>query len=97
MPQNKGQGGDTSKRGFASMDEEKQREIASKGGKAAHEQGVANEFTPEQAAEAGRRAHEMGRAHEFSSEEAAEAGKKGGQSRQNRGQGGQEQTGDEEE
>jgi general stress protein YciG len=29
-------GGDTSKRGFASMDEKKQREIASKGGKASH-------------------------------------------------------------
>jgi hypothetical protein len=31
---------DTSKRGFASMDEKKQREIARKGGKAAHEKGT---------------------------------------------------------
>jgi general stress protein YciG len=34
----------SSKRGFASMDEDKQREIASKGGKAAHEKGTAHEF-----------------------------------------------------
>ena len=34
----------TSRRGFASMDEEKQRAIASKGGKAAHEKGTAHKF-----------------------------------------------------
>jgi general stress protein YciG len=45
----------TSRRGFASMDEEKQREIASKGGKAAHEKGTAHEFTSEEAQEAGRK------------------------------------------
>jgi len=45
----------TSTRGFASMDEEKQREIARKGGKAAHEQGVAHKFTSEEAREAGRK------------------------------------------
>ena len=43
------------KRGFASMDPEKQREIARKGGKAAHEKGTAHEFSPEEAREAGRR------------------------------------------
>src|SRR5438105_15795429 len=37
-------------RGFASMDPEKQRAIASKGGKASHEQGTGHEFTPEEAA-----------------------------------------------
>lgn len=42
-------------RGFASMDEAKQREIASKGGKAAHEKGTAHEFTSEEAREAGRK------------------------------------------
>lgn len=42
-------------RGFAGMDAEKQREIASKGGKAAHAQGTAHEFTPEEAREAGRK------------------------------------------
>ena len=37
------------------MDAEKQREIASKGGKAAHEKGTAHEFTSEEAREAGRK------------------------------------------
>jgi len=45
----------TSKRGFASMDPDKQRAIASKGGKAAHQKGTAHEFTSEEAREAGRR------------------------------------------
>lgn len=48
----------TSRRGFASMDEEKQREIASKGGKAAHEKGTAHEFTSKEAQEAGRKGGE---------------------------------------
>ena len=42
-------------RGFASMDEEKQREIASKGGKAAHEKGTAHEFDSASARAAGRK------------------------------------------
>ena len=42
-------------RGFASMDRSKQREIASKGGKAAHQKGTAHEWTSEEAREAGRR------------------------------------------
>lgn len=42
-------------RGFASMDRNKQRAIASKGGKAAHEKGTAHEWTLEEAREAGRR------------------------------------------
>lgn len=75
------QGG--SNRGFAAMDQEKQREIASKGGKAAHAKGTAHEFDSRTAAEAGSKggkaAHAKGTAHEFSSKEAAEAGRKGGQ------------------
>lgn len=43
------------RRGFAVMAPEKQREIASKGGKAAHEKGTAHEFTPEEARAAGRK------------------------------------------
>lgn len=42
-------------RGFASMDKNQQREIASEGGKAAHQKGVAHEWTSEEAAEAGRK------------------------------------------
>lgn len=47
--------GNTSRRGFASMNPDEQREIASKGGRAAHEKGTAHEFTPEEAREAGRK------------------------------------------
>ena len=42
-------------RGFASMDRHKQKEIASKGGKAAHQKGTAHEWTSEEAREAGRK------------------------------------------
>ncbi len=61
---------DTSNRGFASMDPDKQREIASKGGHAAHESGHAHEFSSEEARAAGQAAHRSGNAHEFTSEEA---------------------------
>ncbi len=72
----------TGSQGFGSMDEQRQREIASKGGQAAHQKGTAHEFSSEEAREAGRKggkaAHEKGTAHEFNSEEAREAGRKGG-------------------
>jgi len=42
-------------RGFASMDPNKQKEIASKGGRAAHVQGTAHEWSSEEAREAGRK------------------------------------------
>ena len=44
----------SSKRGFASMNPEKQRLIASKGGREAHRQGTAHEFSSEEARAAGR-------------------------------------------
>lgn len=47
-----------SHRGFAAMDRELQRQIASKGGRAAHEKGTAHEFTPEEARIAGRKGGE---------------------------------------
>lgn len=47
-----------SRRGFASMDKDKRREIASKGGKAAHAKGTAHEYTPEKAREAGKKGGE---------------------------------------
>lgn len=46
------------KQGFASMDKDKQREIASKGGQAAHEKGTAHEFNSEEARKAGRKGGE---------------------------------------
>jgi len=66
------QSGDTSNRGFASMDPQKQREIASEGGKAAHASGNAHEFTSEEARRAGSMSHGGG----------------GGGSQQSGGQGG---------
>ena len=48
----------THNRGFASMDRERQREIARKGGKAAHEKGTAHEFTADEARAAGRKGGE---------------------------------------
>jgi hypothetical protein len=56
---NKGnnQSGDNSNRGFASMDPQKQREIASEGGKAAHASGNAHEFNSEEARRAGSMSH----------------------------------------
>ena len=45
----------TEDRGFASMDRKRQRDIASKGGKAAHKKGAAHEWTREEAQAAGRK------------------------------------------
>lgn len=45
----------SARRGFASMDPQKQREIASKGGRAAHEKGTAHEWDSSEAREAGRK------------------------------------------
>jgi general stress protein YciG len=86
MARQNSQPGNSSNRGFAAMDAERQREIASRGGRAAHAQGTAHEFSSEEARAAGRKggqaAHERGNAHEFTSEEARAAGRKGGQASQ---------------
>lgn len=66
----------TNRRGFASMDEEKQKEIASKGGKAAHEKGTAHEFDSAEAREAGRKG---GEAVSRDRQHMREIGRKGGQ------------------
>jgi len=68
-------------RGFASMTPDTQREIASKGGKAAHAQGRAHEFTAEEARCAGRKGGEVvsvDRAH------MAAIGRAGGEARRRR-------------
>jgi hypothetical protein len=54
MASNTVRGGGKSKRGFASMSPEQQREIARQGGRAAHQKGVAHEFTSQEAQAAGR-------------------------------------------
>ena len=48
-------------RGFAGMDQSKQREIASKGGRAAHEKGTAHEWTADEARSAGRKGGQVSR------------------------------------
>jgi general stress protein YciG len=60
------------------MDEKKQREIASEGGRAAHEKGTAHEFTSEEAREAGRKG---GEAVSRDREHMAEIGREGGEAR----------------
>lgn len=69
----------TSNRGFASMDDDKQREIAHKGGVASHESGNAHEFDSEEARQAGKKG---GEAVSQDREHMAEIGEKGGQARQ---------------
>jgi general stress protein YciG len=71
----------TSKRGFASMDASKQREIASKGGRAAHAKGTAHEFTSDEARVAGRKG---GEAVSRDREHMSAIGREGGHSRGNR-------------
>jgi uncharacterized protein len=77
-------GSGKSKRGFASMDANRQKEIASKGGRAAHAKGTAHEWTSDEARVAGRKGGEVvsrDRAH------MAAIGREGGESRgaKNRG------------
>jgi uncharacterized protein len=69
------------KRGFASMDPEMQKAIASKGGTAAHEQGKAHEFTSNEARQAGTKG---GRIVSQDRDHMAEIGRLGGQARQRR-------------
>lgn len=86
VTRNNGQGSSTrtrSNRGFASMDRGKQREIASKGGKAAHAKGTAHEFDSSEAREAGRKG---GVAVSRNRDHMAAIGRRGGEARgQSRG------------
>ena len=67
-----------SNRGFASMDRQKQREIASKGGRAAHAKGTAHEFDSGEARDAGRKG---GVAVSRNREHMAAIGRRGGEAR----------------
>lgn len=67
----------TSNRGFAAMDPEKQKKIASEGGRAAHRQGVAHEWSRDEARQAGRKG---GQIVSQNREHMSEIGRKGGQS-----------------
>jgi hypothetical protein len=72
-----GNQGSTKNRGFASMDPARQREIASEGGKAAHEKGTAHEFTSEEARRAGSMSHGNRQSSESSSGSSSGGGGKG--------------------
>jgi general stress protein YciG len=67
-----------SRRGFAAMDKTRQKEIASAGGRAAHERGNAHEFTSEEARQAGRKG---GQAVSQNRQHMAAIGRKGGVAR----------------
>lgn len=58
---NRGQRQPSTRRGFASMNPERQRKIASQGGKAAHASGNAHQFNTAEAREAGRKGGLAGR------------------------------------
>ncbi len=81
-------------RGFAGMDDDRQREIASQGGKAAHDKGTAHEFTPEEAREAGRKGGESGRSGGGQGGESGRSGggQSGGSGRSGGGQGDESST-----
>lgn len=74
------------RRGFALMDPDRQREIARKGGKAAHEKGTAHQFTSDEAREAGRKGGQVVSQHR---EHMVEIGRSGGRARRRKRSGGE--------
>ena len=77
----------TANRGFAAMDSEKQKQIASEGGRAAHRQGVAHEWSKDEAREAGRKGGQIvSRNREHMSEIGRKGGQSSGQRRQRNGE-----------
>ena len=66
----------TTGRGFAGMTEQRQREIAAQGGRAAHKQGTAHEFSKAEARKAG---HKGGEAVSRNRSHMAEIGRRGGE------------------
>ena len=82
----------SSNRGFAAMSPERQKQIASEGGRAAHRQGVAHEWNSDEARKAGRKGGEKVSQNR---EHMSEIGRRGGQSsggRRNRNQQSEERT-----
>lgn len=78
---NKSRQQSSSGQGFASMDEKRQREIASEGAHASQESGRAHDLTPEEARKGGEAAQESGHAHDLTAAES----RKGGESAQQSG------------
>ncbi len=88
------QSGDTSSRGFASMDPARQREIAAQGGRAAHQKGTAHEFTPEEARRAGSMSHKNSQSARSASSGGASQNASGSQAGAASQQGGSQRQGD---
>lgn len=92
------QSGDTSNRGFASMDPDQQREIAAEGGRAAHASGNAHEFTSEEARKAGAMSHkndgnQQSGSSQGSSRSGGQSGSSGSQSGSQSGSGSDSDSG----
>lgn len=73
---NQSSNGRKSSRGFAAMSPEKQKQIASEGGRAAHKQGVAHEWNSDEARKAGKKGGQMVSQNR---EHMSEIGRRGGQ------------------
>lgn len=80
--------GGQSNRGFASMDSDRQREIASEGGRAAHASGNAHEFDSQEAREAGSKSHGGQGGNQGSSNQGGNQGSQSTRSQSNQDQGG---------
>jgi general stress protein YciG len=89
--QGNSQSSGTRNRGFASMDPQRQREIASQGGKAAHAKGTAHEFTSEEARRAGSMSHGNRQSAEARSETASRTSTRTGGGHRQSGGGGNKQ------
>jgi general stress protein YciG len=72
----RGNSGKRSSRGFAAMSPERQKQIASEGGRAAHRLGVAHEWNSDEARNAGRKG---GQIVSQNREHMSEIGRRGGQ------------------
>lgn len=57
----RGKSDSNSRRGFASMTPERRREVASSGGRMAHQQGVAHKWSQEEASRAGKKSQALRR------------------------------------
>jgi hypothetical protein len=88
MAQNNQQNGNNGNRVFAGMDPQKQREIASEGGKAAHASGNAHEFNAEEARRAGSMSHKNDGNQQSGGNNAGNSGNNAGNGGNNAGNGG---------
>ena len=74
--------GESRGRGFAGMDPERQRQISSQGGKAAHQKGTAHEFDSNEAREAGRKGGMVSGGRRRAREQAAQQSRREGSERE---------------